>query len=380
MRPVDEAKLPPPHQAARRVHRGDGRLGRGGGRRRRRRRWPAAVSATEVFELFARYGCRDFRDIGHKAIFVANSYRTLQTIGWRHAEPVLRSLAYALLEHEGDNPAKRDGDADRPGRRERASWRRRSARLAARPQADAGGEPPTCWPRCAPRSADELSDKVVRHAERRRRPGVVWDGLFLGAGELLMRQPGIVGLHTLTTLNALHFAYQTSGDDETRRLLLLQAAAFLPLFREAMLAPRQGRPTPAIDALETADEQADDRRRAIFADAVEGQAAAAAQDAGAAAGGPGERAAADGAGPAAGLREGHRLARLQVQLGGAGGLLPRRPGVARPLPGGEPVLAEGLGRPRRAAGGADAARRWPDAACGFAPRREAASGGAVTPP
>ena len=51
---------------------------------------------------------------GSKAIYVANACRTLQTIGWRHAEPVLRSLAFALLEHEGDNPAKRDADPDRP--------------------------------------------------------------------------------------------------------------------------------------------------------------------------------------------------------------------------------------------------------------------------
>src|SRR5262249_41673344 len=72
--------------------------------------------AAEVMELFWRYGARDFRDIGHKAIYAANSYRTLQTIGWRHAEPVMRSLAFAMLEHEGDTPAKRDAPADRPWR------------------------------------------------------------------------------------------------------------------------------------------------------------------------------------------------------------------------------------------------------------------------
>ena len=33
--------------------------------------------------------------------------RTLDIIGWRHAEPVLRSLAYALLMHEDGNPAER---------------------------------------------------------------------------------------------------------------------------------------------------------------------------------------------------------------------------------------------------------------------------------
>ena len=53
-------------------------------------------ASDEAFELFARFGCRDFRDIGHKAIFVANSFRTLDCIGWRHAEPVLLSLASTL--------------------------------------------------------------------------------------------------------------------------------------------------------------------------------------------------------------------------------------------------------------------------------------------
>src|SRR6185436_2094133 len=75
------------------------------------------AGANETYELFYRYGMRDLRSIGHKAIYVANSWRTLQCIGWQHAEPVLRSLAYALLSHEGGNPAKRDDVADR-------SWRR----------------------------------------------------------------------------------------------------------------------------------------------------------------------------------------------------------------------------------------------------------------
>ena len=86
------------------------------------------ASASEFYELLWRYGARDFRDIGHKAIYVANSWRTLQTIGWRHAEPIVRSLAYGLLEYSGDNPAKRDDEADRP-------WRRTSSepRTFARP-------------------------------------------------------------------------------------------------------------------------------------------------------------------------------------------------------------------------------------------------------
>ena len=78
------------------------------------------AGSNEIYELFVRYGARDFRDIGHKAIYVANSWRTLQCIGWQHAEPVLRSLAYALLQHGKGNPADQDDPADRPGRRNQA--------------------------------------------------------------------------------------------------------------------------------------------------------------------------------------------------------------------------------------------------------------------
>jgi hypothetical protein len=188
--------------------------------------------AAEVSELFWRYGARDFRDIGHKAIYAANGWRTLQTIGWRHAEPVMRSMAYALLEHEGGNPAQRDAEPDRP-------WRE-NIRRASRIRTD--------WHlgRAAPSAATELlatlrtanfsdaGERIVTLLNFGASPRNIWDGLFMAAGELLMRQPGIVGLHCVTSVNALRFAYQSSGNDETRRLMMLQAAAFLTLFRARM--------------------------------------------------------------------------------------------------------------------------------------------------
>src|SRR4029078_4727967 len=76
--------------------------------------------------------------------------------------------------------------------------------------------------------------KVVEILNRDVAVESVWDGLFLTAGELLMRQPGIVGVHCVTSVNALHHAFRASGNDETRRLLMLQAAAFLALFRKFM--------------------------------------------------------------------------------------------------------------------------------------------------
>src|SRR5262249_2391089 len=91
MPPVDEGKLPPATQAKKRFIEAMDSWDEEG---TDRAVVPLArcAGANEIYELFWRYGARDFRDIGHKAIYVANSYRTLQTIGWRHAEPILRSL------------------------------------------------------------------------------------------------------------------------------------------------------------------------------------------------------------------------------------------------------------------------------------------------
>ncbi len=58
--------------------------------------------------------------------------------------------------------------------------------------------------------------------------------MLVGAGELLMKQPGIVALHAVTTSNALRYAFEAAGDDEARRIALLQNAAFLPMFRQSM--------------------------------------------------------------------------------------------------------------------------------------------------
>lgn len=200
----------------------------------------------DVFNMFCRFGARDFRDLGHKAIYVANSWRTLQTIGWQHAEPVLRSLVYALQFHEGDNPASRDAAADRPGR----------CNLELAAQISSGwlrGQPDPDASRVLLHALREASwevaaEKVVELLNRGVAPLSLWDAIFQGAGELLMRRPGIATLHAVTTANALHYAFQHATHDATRRFLLLQAAAFVPLFRAT--AGLNARGGVSIDALE----------------------------------------------------------------------------------------------------------------------------------
>jgi hypothetical protein len=186
------------------------------------------AGAGEILEILWRYAARDFRDLGHKAIYAANAWRTLHAIGWRHAEPVLRSLAYAMLEHEPGNPAQRDGEPDRPWRDNqkrvsqiRSDWQQGKTDSAAAVELLQG---------LRASSASDACNHVVGILNKGVAPASVWDALFLRAGELLMQQPGIVGLHCVTSTNALHYGYQACGTDETRRLLLLQGAAFLALF------------------------------------------------------------------------------------------------------------------------------------------------------
>src|SRR5204863_421832 len=59
-------------------------------------------------------------------------------------------------------------------------------------------------------SASEASGKVAELLRKNVDPDALWDGLFLGAGEWLACQPGIVGLHCVTSMNALHHGYQVA--------------------------------------------------------------------------------------------------------------------------------------------------------------------------
>ncbi len=186
-------------------------------------------TAGAMFDLFAKYGSRDFRDIGHKIIYVANAFRVLDVIGWQYGEPVLRSLAYAILKHDGKNPAKEDLAADRPGR---ANAER--ARAAAKPEKSTPETTAAVLKSLRSTDADAMGAEIAHRMAAGDSRRAIWDGFFLGAGELLMRQPGIVGLHTLTTLNAMHYCVRTTGNQVLRNLLTLQAASFLPMFREAM--------------------------------------------------------------------------------------------------------------------------------------------------
>jgi hypothetical protein len=195
---------------------------------------------NEAFELFARYAARDFRHIGHKSIYVAGAFRLFDLIGWERAEPVLRSLASALLARD------KDETPDLP-------WARNAALLKDFPEDWRGGKADDAaaleiLDACRSGSDQDVPKRVVELLLKGVSPRSIWDGLHLHAGELLMRRPNIASLHEVTMGNAVRHLYDSTSDDETRRRILLQTAAFAPLFRGAK--PVDGVKLDQLEAVE----------------------------------------------------------------------------------------------------------------------------------
>ncbi|MFO0952201.1 MAG: hypothetical protein U0835_13835 [Isosphaeraceae bacterium] len=267
--PVDESRLPKPHQAREAFVRA-------------MTDWDAPAAdaavaalcrtsgAAETMEPVWRMAVRDQRNIGHKPIFAMQSWRTLQAIGWQHAEPVLRSLAFGLLDLHGDDRhvpvgpyeanlenAKKLRDGWQVGRPDEAATR---ALLATMRQA----------------SAEEASAEAAKLLNQGVGPDALWDAVALAGHELMMQTPGIVAIHAVTSANALHFIFNASGDDTTRKLALLQAVGWQPLYRSRAKPPA----SPAIDAIEPgkSDAKGDEAVAEIF-DAVSSSKADAAKKA-----------------------------------------------------------------------------------------------------
>ena len=190
-----------------------------------------AARQDEIFSLLFRYGVRDLRAIGHKAIAVTNAHCLIELLGSAQAEPILRSTVAALQNRgAGPNPASHDLQPDQP-------WRQSLKRLHEIPQNWKQG-------RNDPGARAELHAALYRVSEQESgtviiellqqgiSPDAIWQVLFDTAAELLMHEPGTVPLHAQTTANALYYAYRVCGDEQTQQLTLLQCAAFMTMFRK----------------------------------------------------------------------------------------------------------------------------------------------------
>ena len=166
MEPVDEAAVPAGPQGAARRSPPRWTPGTKAAADAPSPAWPAPPAPTPCTSSSSATACATSARSATRRSTSPTACARSNCIGWQHAEPVLRSLAYALLMHEGDNPRDRDADADRPYRRN-AELRSNSARIE---QYGAQGLP-DCSPMIAmtPRRLATLST-VALWIGRRGRP------------------------------------------------------------------------------------------------------------------------------------------------------------------------------------------------------------------
>lgn len=211
------------------------------------------LDPADLFEILWPIGARDFTNIGHVMIHTAQAHRALRMVDGSHREPVIRSLVYALV----------SGSAGRPT----APFERNRQRIKEMPDGWEAGRPdPEVSREILLKLRAATAEEAVDHTLALLRRGVaaesMWDGWRLAASEFLSRLAGssipnaqLLGVHPMTILNAFGYASRTSRREETRRLLFLQAAAWLALARD-VLKDLKGLSTsgPGIERLEAASE------------------------------------------------------------------------------------------------------------------------------
>jgi len=191
----------------------------------------ALLSCTdpdEVFEVLRPYATRSFHDAGHRIIHFAQAERTLRRVGPRCALPALRSIVIGLA---GDSPGAHTEDFHR------------ARGLAGRlPQAWlAGAEEPQrsleVLRALRGRTPAESQDAVVEAFRSGLGPATVWDGLRLYASELMLHRlpkERHFPVHTVTEIEAFGHAWERARDEAARRLIVLQAGAWISRLRDAV--------------------------------------------------------------------------------------------------------------------------------------------------
>lgn len=193
--------------------------------------------AAEAFEELWRLGARDFRPIGHKAIFVTNTWRTLQIIGWQHAEPAFRALGQALANNgtQFENGLRFDDECHRENDelvRAHAvalpmDWADATACGSA---ADAATAAALLAPIRAGNASSACRDALALLIESEARAAAIWDVVHLAAAEFMLRRGNLGDVHAVTSVNALHFGFRMACSTETRLFLLLQAVGWMAHF------------------------------------------------------------------------------------------------------------------------------------------------------
>ncbi len=204
------------------------------------------------FELLWPYAARCYVDIGHKIIFCAQVERAIQRLGWHLAEPALRSLVNGLLYVFDDISGS-----------ELAVFDHARALIPKFPSDwQTGKEDPSqsevLLRKLRDCDANKAQELVVAAFDDGLGPATVWDSLRLYASEILHRRPTSAArrhgpVHGVTEVNAFAYIWRTTRVETTKRLMILQAAGWLPLMRRDLIRFFGEQQGPGLDALGIAE-------------------------------------------------------------------------------------------------------------------------------
>jgi len=181
------------------------------------------LDQADFFELLWLPAARCFSNLGHKIIYTAQAFRALEHLGWQHCGlPLIRSLVHALLE---DKPGRRIG-VYKTNRMLAGQFPRNWANGKDDPSQSAALA--EFLHRASPEDASAHVLELVRKGLGQQ---TIWDGFRLAAADFLFRDPSLLSVHPLTSLNALRIGFQATRNPETQKVLLLQAASFIAFYR-----------------------------------------------------------------------------------------------------------------------------------------------------
>ncbi len=216
-----------------------------------------------LFEILWPFAARCFVDIGHKIIFCAQVERVLQRLGWQHAEPALRSLVNGLLYRSDSITGSEPGVFDH--------GRKLAPRFPDRwlDGKEAPEQSEVLLKRLRDCDATAAQQLVVDAFADGLGPATVWDGLRLYASELFHRRPRSAArrhgpVHGVTEVNAFAYAARATRVESTRRLMILQAAGWLPLVRRGLVKFFGAFEGPGLDALGATADRDTARSEEIF--------------------------------------------------------------------------------------------------------------------
>lgn len=213
----------------------------------------SAASPGDVFEILRPAAARSFTDIGHKIIFCTQVERALARLDAEYAEPALRSLVNGLLyEDSGGRRTESYEGAQGLVKDFPVGWMRGR---------ESAAESLGLLRQLRGTTTAQAQALVLAAFNAGLGPATVWDGLRLYAAEIFHRRnPSATRrhapVHPVTEINAFHYAWRTTRDEETRRLMILQGAGWLPLLRQDLIGffgPMEGE---GIDTLGVAEDTA----------------------------------------------------------------------------------------------------------------------------